>query len=410
MINEYLYYSYDPECPRSGLPEVIRSAVQSEPLTGNKSELIAAGIKALKRSVNRELERSRKMNHVVPLSAGLDSRAILAVLLDHQDVDPSDITTVSFGTPGTWDFEISQEVAQTAGVKNVAIDITAEEFDWSLSSLRKYVREHEHPVRAFEGYVNAKILDQAALDAVIWSGFMGDPTAGGHQPTKPSENWENAREYFIDNNQFSDGLTTPDFEPNASLPSEPYLSRAKLSYEEQLDFAHRQQCLIAPLVVPTSERYNTPFFQSEWLSYSLNLPEQYRENRSIFESIVTELSPSLFSLPTDANRGLPLNTGAVRKLVHRTQLFTKRNLSRVLGIEYLPPSMNYLPFAKAFREPGQLQTAARTLIQDIADREIVDWVEPWAIWDSHQSGTDRTNQIRALCTVELICSETNLFS
>jgi asparagine synthetase B (glutamine-hydrolysing) len=408
MISEYLYYSYDPGCPRSGLSKVIRSAARSDPLTGNRSELIAAGKNALKRSVDRELETSRETNHVVPLSAGLDSRAILAVLLDHQDVDPSNITTVSFGTPGTWDFEIGQEVAQTAGVKNIAIDITAEEFDWSVSSLRQYVRERERPVRVLEGYVNAKILDQAAPDAVVWSGFMGDPTAGGHQPATPSENWENAREYFVDNNQFSDGLAAPDFEPEASLPREPYLSRAKLSYEEQLDFAHRQRCLIAPLVVPTSGRYNTPFLQSEWLSFSLNLPEQHRQNRSMFKDIVTELSPDLFALPTDANRGLPLNTGAVRELVHRTQLFTKRNLSRAVWADYLPPSTNYLRFAKAFRESGELQTAARTLIKDIANREIVDWVKPQAIWESHQSGTDRANEIRALCTVELIYSETNL--
>ena len=43
-------------------------------------------------------------HHIVPLSGGLDSRAILGGLLDAGLKDQ--ITTVTFGTLGTWDYDI----------------------------------------------------------------------------------------------------------------------------------------------------------------------------------------------------------------------------------------------------------------------------------------------------------------
>jgi hypothetical protein len=409
MIDRFLYYSYDPGCSRSGLTATIRDAVQRETLSGSRSELLEAGKQALKESVDREVERSpSETQHVVPLSAGLDSRTILALLLAHPDVDAREITTVSFGTPTTWDFEIGQEVAQAADVRNTAVDLTADSFDWSLSSLREYVRQRDRPVRVLEGYVIMAILEGVSSDSVIWSGFMGDPTAGGHQPTTPSDSWMGAWEHFVANNQFAERLCSADFEPTATLPNEPYLERTELSYEEQLDFAHRQQCLIVPLVISDPERYKTPFVQPEWLSFSLNLPSHHRHNRSLFKDVVLDLAPTLFSMPTDANRGVPLNAGRIREFVHRGRLFTTRKTRQTLGLGYLPPSTNYLDFARSFREPGQLRETAKTLLDDFAEREIASWLEPREIWTAHQSGDDRADQIRALCTAELVCSETEL--
>lgn len=409
MIDRYFYYSYNPDCPQKGLVESIRDVVQKETEAENRKELINAGKQALKKSVDKELEvTDTDAQHIVPLSSGLDSRIILALLLDHPDVDPHSITTVSFGTPGTWDFEIGQEIANTANVRNIAINLTHDEFDWSLSSLRAYVRNRECPVRIFEGYVNSKILDPIGSDAVVWSGFMGDPTAGGHQPDDPSNNWNTACEHFVEANRFVEGLCSPDFNPTDMLPDEPYLKKTHLSYEEQLDFAHRQQCLIAPLVLPEPERYCTPFMQPRWLSFSLNLPREHRRNRSLFKDIVTEMYPDLFSLPTDANRGLPLNAGRVREFLHRSRLFATRNVMRTIGVEYLPPSANYLDFENAFRTTGQLHTSAENIVEDFAERESINWIEPREIWRDHQLGQDRTDQIRAICLVELILSETDM--
>jgi hypothetical protein len=411
MINRYLYYSYNPNCSQSNLSEPIREAVQPDLNLDKKSELVATGQQMLKKSIDREVNTAHvETEHVIPLSSGLDSRTILALLLDHPDVNPESITTVSFGTPGTWDFEIGQNIAKRAGVKNISFNLTASDFDWSLSSLREFIRGQACPVRVFEGYVNAKLLDEVDSDAVVWSGFMGDPTAGGHQPSEPTDSWRTACEYFAKQNQFVDGLASADFDPIAMLPDESYLDRSLLSYEEQLDFAHRQQCLIAPLVTSEPDRYRTPFLQPEWLSFSLNLSHEYRNNRSLFKDIVVEMYPELFSLPTDANRGLPLRTGKIRELIHRTRLFTKRNVMQSLEAEYIPPSTNYCDFGNLFREPGELRTAAKTLIKDFAERDVANWIEPRTIWNTHQSGEDRTSQIRAICTVELICSETDIMT
>ena len=411
MLDRYLYYSYSPECSQNGLAGVIRDAIQRDIKTKDSADLIDDGKKALKKSINRELaEDYAEREHVIPLSSGLDSRLILALLLDHPEIDPNSITTVSFGSPGTWDFEIGQEVANKAGVRNIAVDLTANKFDWSLSSLRTYVRTLDQPTRVFEGYANAYILSIVRNNSVIWSGFMGDPTVGGHQPDEPTEDWSTACEYFAEVNQFAEGLSSPSFDPVSILPNQPYLDRSYLSYEEQLDFAHRQPCLIAPLVLPEPDRYRTPFMQPEWLSYSLNLPRKSRKNRSLFTDIVTNMYPSLFSLPTDANHGLPINTRWVKKFIHRSRLFISHKILQVTKSEYCPPNTNYLNFGRAFREMGQLRDSVRTLMNDFSEREIAGLFEPTKIWDDHQSGNDRTDQIRAICSVELILSETNLIT
>jgi hypothetical protein len=60
--------------------------------------------------------------HVVPLTGGLDSRAVLALLIDGGVKDK--VVTVTMGTPGTFDYEIGRRVARRAEVPHERIDLT----------------------------------------------------------------------------------------------------------------------------------------------------------------------------------------------------------------------------------------------------------------------------------------------
>lgn len=404
-INDVLHYSYDPGCPRGGLPDVVADAAE-RPHTGDTETLARTAVDAFREAVAAELEEvADGATHVVPVSAGLDSRAILATLLEHPDVDPSSVRTVTYGTPGTWDFEIGRRLAGVAGVDHTAIDLTENGVDWSESALREYAASRDCPGGLFDGYANTLVSTVAPADGVVWVGFLGDVTAGGHQPTDPCEEWADACAYFAEREQYATGLTAPDYDPRSTLPDEPFVSRGRLCYEEQLDFALRQQCAIGPIVVGGDD-YRVPFAQPAWLRCMLNVPAEHRQGRSLFAEAFSNAFPELFALPTDAKAGLPVSAGEARPKLRRARLLVQRKVSSLVGQDFTHPATNYMDFESAFRS-GPLRETARTLTADFAERDVADWIEPRALFEEHRNGVDRTRELQVVCEAELYLSESS---
>lgn len=399
-INDLLYYSYSPNCRDCGLPDEVAEATAANSHTQRYETLLTMAVDALKAAISEELrELPAETTHIVPLSSGLDSRALLATLLDHPEVNPMNVQTVTFGTPGTWDYDISQEVAATAGVENKTIDLTAESFDWSLDALHTYASSRDCPGGVFDGYAQSQIHTTTAEQSAIWVGFMGDLSSGIWQPAELYPDWESACEAFASREQFASGLTAPDYDPLSVLPDEPFISQDRLSFEEQLDIALRQQCAIEPVVVG-SKRHRTPYTQPAWLEFSLNLPKKYRRKRSLFVDAFSEAFPTLFSLPTDANAGFSLSVGERTQKARRGYLRVVQKLSQMVGYECTHPGTNYLNFRSAFRS-GELRGVSKNLLNSLAGRNVTTWLDPQKIWHEHQAGSDYSKEILVLCYAEL---------
>lgn len=229
---------------------------------------------------------------------------------------------------------------------------------------------------------------------------MGDPSVGGHQPDNPSEHWHNACKQFANEQQFCNNLSHPDFEPTTVLPTDPIVPKEKLSYEEQLDFALRQQCLIKPIVIH-DDSYKTPFMTQEWLEISLNLPRSHREDRSLFKKAFKSEFPTLFSLPTDASAGLSLSSTRLRRDIRMKRLGLIREVASLFGVEYLHPNTNYIDFATELRKDTEFRKALYQLVSDFAERDRCNWICPLEIWEAHQSGEDLVNELRTIASLEL---------
>jgi len=399
QIEHNLYYGYNPGCDQSGLPDYINASLNKEKNT-DETVLVDQGYDTLRTAISDELNDSDSETHIVPLSAGLDSRTLLALLLEHPDLDSKQLQTVTFGTPGTWDYEIGQQVAATAGVQNYTVDLTSESFDWSISELEAYARTLSSPTRVFEGFVNWTIAEKFE-GATFWSGFMGDLTAGAHQPTNPREDWDTACEYFSSWNKRTNLLSSNDYNPTSALPDDPYFPHNVLSYEEQLDYAHRQQCFIKPIVLPHPDRYCTPFTHPKWLSFSLNLPTNYRADRYLFKQIVTKKFPLLFELPTDAAGGYPLTASSSQRIIGTARRRIRRKIMDLLNRPHDSLSINYVDFDKKFRQSCQLKESAKFLIEELETRDIDLSIEPHVLWEQHQKGQNRSTELRILCSIEL---------
>ena len=403
-LRDVLYYGYDPGCSDAGLPHAVEAAARQDHLSAPYDSLVSTVQSAFQSAVDAELRTHDAERHVVPLSSGLDSRAILATLLDHPAVDRSDVQTVTFGTPGTWDFELGPQVADAAGVANRTVDLRPGSFDWSIESLRAFARTQSRPIRMFEGYVNdaaSRAVD--VEDAVHWIGYLGGPTTGKDISETPHDSWEAAVAEFVEHGHYT-SLEPPGHEPRRAIPSEPYLPQSAMAFPNQLSFAHRQQCYIRPVVVGDGPCC-TPFAHPEWLEVILNVPRRHRANRAVLTDAMVDAYPELFALPTDASAGYPLSVGESRRKIRRGGHLLLDSLAETLGRSYTHPDTNYLNFARTFREAGELRRTAEELIDDLQERELPAGVNPGAIWERHQDGSDRSRDIKVLCSLELYLSE-----
>ena len=117
-LNSFLKLGYflDYECQDYDFSGIDKSLFSEF----SEQELIEYGVKTWTNVIQNNFEVNQK--HVVPISGGLDSRAILAGLLEFTDA--SNIFTYTFGTPGTYDFEIGKKLSKEIGTKHISFPLT----------------------------------------------------------------------------------------------------------------------------------------------------------------------------------------------------------------------------------------------------------------------------------------------
>lgn len=389
-ISTFLYFGYLPKYTPNQLdflgdqqdwPEKKATLAQMPPKL-----LVEEGVRVWKRAIQATLSEKDSKCHILPLSGGLDSRAILGGLLEN--LNSNEIVAVTYGIPGTWDFDIGKRVARTAGVSTVSIDLSTDGWEWNAAEIIKTARQIQQPTWLFDAYVNHHVQRRYGTDCVYWSGFMGDPLAGSHLITKDSTTWKQAKIQFVKRNCFAHSLNLvpPDFNPENCLPTNPFLDADFLCYDEQIDFGIRQRCLIKHIVVPEGYDCRAPFLLPEWVEFILNVPRRYREKEWLYKEILKTAYPCLFSLPTKTNVGLSLDVSFWRKSIRVGAVRTKRVAKRILpwvnwGVD---SSTNYIDFNRGLRERVDLKAVVYENIQALKKRGIVTWIDIDDIWESHQ--------------------------
>jgi hypothetical protein len=164
-----------------------------------EEDLIAPGLAALRAAF---ADPSGDL-HVVMLSGGLDSRLVLAALVEAGLRDS--IVAVTFGIPGTLDFDLAPAVARAAGVRHEPLDLSRIEV--SAEALEQAVRTSPWTA-ALETFHNHLIPARYGTGATYWSGYMGDTIAGIDLVETAS--WEAAcREFAADTRMVRSTVLTP---------------------------------------------------------------------------------------------------------------------------------------------------------------------------------------------------------
>ena len=347
--------------------------------------------------------------HIVPLSGGLDSRAILGALL-HKGLR-GNITAVTYGTPGTWDYEIGKLVAKSLEINHVSIDLNDIPLD--TQSLLEMARRDGLRAWLFDCFYNRLIPERFGKDVVYWSGFMGDPLSGSHLLATDSCTWEKAVLQSIERNSFvrSVDIANPNFDARSALPQLPLLKDSVLSYDEQIDFAIRQESYIRRIVIVDEYDYRTPFLQPEWVEFILSVPRRYRKKQFLYRQILNRAFPHLSSLPTKANYGLPLNIANWKLNLRRGFWAIKNAVGNRFAFCAPTPhlAVNYIDFDEAIRQRKDLEELVAENIGDLKRRGILDWIDVEDLWVRHQERSiNCADALTLLVSLEIIlkaCAE-----
>jgi asparagine synthetase B (glutamine-hydrolysing) len=388
-INTYLYFGYLPHVNDNVLRynELYHQLFLSDNDYHNISynQLIDIGKQKLLNAISSNIENSKSDIYVVPLSGGLDSRAILGGLLKYYDSKL--IHTVTYGVPNTFDYEIGKIVAEKACVNNTRINLN--NIIVSIEDLIEFTKITGCLIPIFEGIFHSQIMKLYGKDVIYWNGYLGDPLSGSKLNNNNIRiDWNASINVFIKKNKYcsSSNIDSETFIPIKYLPKKPFISKDNITGYEQLDLLLRQPNYIEPIVLLNGYKHRTPFIDKEWAEFILRVPVECRINQKLYKDILKKTFPDLFNLVVKNNMGMPLCASKHRVKLKKVtnQIRTYANDKIPFRTRYTNPSLNYLDFNESLRIRRDIIDIVYACLNDVKERDIVSWVKIDKLWNKHQ--------------------------
>lgn len=370
-VDSFLFFGYIPRLV-GGWESEPWAMVQTDPIIATLSTraLQKAAGEAFSHAVGSQVGDK----NVVLLSGGNDSRAILGALLEHVSTDK--IVAVTYGSPGTYDYEIPRQLSRAAGVRHVQIDLSRYRF--SDEDLRQVAEEfRDGPQWLFGPLMNRLVVREFGTDPVYWTGYLGGPVTGSHAPKgRPSDTWDEALVRHAHRSEFggSWGQTGPGYDAAGSLPRFEDRVSSPLTLDEYVDLAVRQHPWLRPEHVVPGYHYVAPFLDPQFLHIMFNAGREDRAHQSLYRRFLYASYPRLFSLPHKDHMGLPpkVRRDSVRWLVRRMTLRGRRLLAgaQPWSTRWIPPSTNHIDWNHALRFRDDIRQLAAEALGTLEQREL----------------------------------------
>jgi asparagine synthase (glutamine-hydrolysing) len=357
-----------------------------------------------------------KKNIGLPLSGGLDSRA-LAGMLDKVSF-AGGVKTFSYGNPECFDVVYGKRIARKLNFDHEYIPIRS-----------SYLKEHAKSfVWLTEGTVNClnshmmlthRFLKEQRIDAVV-TGFLGDTVAGepivGFKPYKTiSREDEFLREVFERQTDImSDDEALRYFRNDVyrKITGRPFM--AYKSDYNRLALDNRYYKSIYAELVGRQRRYTSfnlyafegysevlaPFTDNEFVDFALLIPDVLAFTRFVEKETIVKYLPKVASVPWNKTR-LPLNASRLRKGLHwRWERLNRNPLVRAtIAKRYARMNDNYLNAGEAIRKGSNDFVVSRVRDNSfLAEYFEMDRVRQ--LLDDHMMGTcNAYGKITALLTL-----------
>jgi len=264
QINTFLHYNYLPKLRPDNLyfERIVQNSKEPHPEVvsidfDDQQKLIEIGVKYLKKAIESRVESNN--TYIVPLSGGLDSRAILAGLIELGLRDK--IIAVTMGVPYSYDYEIGKYVAKKMGVKNELLNLN--HIPVSFDELLNTASAVNNCTYLFTAYYHQIMFKRYGADFTFWNGFLGGELAGQNLLKSASidDDWNTSVTRFNKANRFWKPLvlTEPGFDVDKSISNTSFANGNNLSFADQLVLGIRQQYCVSPILLTEGYRQITPF-------------------------------------------------------------------------------------------------------------------------------------------------------
>lgn len=303
--------------------------------------------------------------HVVPLSGGLDSRILLATLLEH--VPAKEILTYTYGVPGSQDYDLGNRVAQVAGTTHIPISL-AKPTRWRRDELEEVARLTDANNSLFHPLVWLRVLERVGRTGTWWTGYTGDGIGGSFASKLGSLAESDPVRGFL-----SFELTTQPSWAQQSGPEEleslcvrSSALDAMVSPVESVWFANHVERYTTHHIYLRGLRYASPFMDESMVRFFCSLPDEHRIGKRFFNEWSSARWPALFGVPTK-DYGWALAGGSrTQQLVWQAKGMARKAGYRLFPTRVTHPGTSYWNFDPALRR-APFGSFVRGLLEELDD-------------------------------------------
>ena len=417
LLGDKTFFEHIPQLPPASILEVSKNGINltkywdyeyDEEYDARPQEELIEELGALwQGAVERRIKKDETI--VIPLSGGLDSRAILAAALRCTSKD--NIITFTFGEKGSFDFEIGKMVAKKADVKNIPLGIERVDFEeqYNISMEDIEGMTDVTPYFAIRGY-----KEMGKYSDTLYIGYQGDPIMGSHisskmmnKKLKSEQDYIEAKNIIFEKHRLNDledvqGLFNPSY---INIENLKYSFESTLNGSERIsnedmanycavwDYKQRQDKYTMFTVFRYQNLfiYSTPFLDNDLIDFMLKIPPELRSDENLYIQMLLKQYPELFELPTKTNFGLRLDAGNTSLFLRRIILFSKMSANKISSMLikrniFRDKGKNYIDYDELIRRDKEYRNYMRRMIEKVEEREYFskDYIED--IWRLHMQG------------------------
>lgn len=330
-------------------------------------------------AVDRCIGEHPGRQHIVPISGGMDSRIILAALLER--FSPKDIVTYTFGVPGTYDYEIGNRVAKAAGTRHVRFDLS-KPTRWRREDLEVVARLTDANNSLFHPRVWLDVIREFGTEGVFWTGYTGDGL-GGAAMTRYGQS-EDPMGLFIKHELVPAPGSPKDVERLRSLCAETSCIDDVVSKSESIWFRNHVERYTTHHIYLRGCHYASPFMEGDVPSFLLSLPPNHRAGKALFNRWASTRYPKIFQLPT-AGYGFKLtDKGPPVQWAWKAFGMAHKAASRAFR-PVVHPRIGYWYFDNDVRS-GELKKLVVELLEEVHERGLWDRSEWEPLWKAQLAG------------------------
>lgn len=382
--------------------------------TFRASEL--GSVRELLRQIISDHLQLRRISEVkIGISAGMDSRGILAGLVDV--LPKSRIWAYTNGEPGNPDFETARLYTEKVLDNHLFFEQTEGVYtaEHSLEKVKDRI-----PGTAWQlSGQSRSTMPKDVSKLKNFHGFLGDSISGKRLKKDVSMDWTSAVESFVSsNNVFKSSKLRvgevdlgydwlpKDYDPFHIFPSKPFLSNDQMTFYDQLDLCYRQEQRIRHGAkkfylhevesAPESVRSRllkkrsdvlTVYDDPRWQKSFLSLPPEQRLKQNFLRKAWAYNFPDIF-------RDL---TGEINLEARRKEV-----LDRNARYDLIARTASHTNWERQWETNHSFRKMVRVLFRSLSSRKLIDWFEPMDILaeiENSHNGLGR--EIFGVCSVEL---------